>query len=471
MPSDTSPRRRQSNPGYNPGVHVSFPRRRGYTTTGVRRRTYGYDGHSSYSNPHSPAAGSYGYTSQSAAYHNYGGRPPTVTPYGYSGAYGYQGHTGTKIAMALAGGVVAGAGVSYLYHHWGTGRVDYNHMSCFSGWWSGSCSDCTTRFAASACYTEVSPSFDAARDDIMATGFIPADYTFPVMVNFTEVVGEDYLASRICPPPGWIASPESTTTVAPLLPTLPPALSVLSVPQLGAASSWQPPENQSLFLALTVVSELSSNGQSSGGSVPSQHDAKGSPQSGHMAFLTTAVLLLGGCCCFLVPLAVCMANRGGGRKKPRHRTDHGWSSSDDSSTESDSSMPGYMVAPQQRLQNYAGISGGCGGGFLNTAAPNGVTWRDYCRSYEVSVDSSGHIVGPWGECLAWAKVYELRNPGWERDLEYRDEGPCGQVIRAMLQASPDHTHQQIEEAAERLEEDCAESAECGRPLPVIGQYA
>lgn len=59
---------------------------------------------------------------------------------------------------------------------------------------------------------------------------------------------------------------------------------------------------------------------------------------------------------------------------------------------------------------------GASGGFMNTAAPTGVSWANFCQQHEVVVDpSTGMISGPWGECLAWAVAYEKQNPGWHQD--------------------------------------------------------
>lgn len=65
----------------------------------------------------------------------------------------------------------------------------------------------------------------------------------------------------------------------------------------------------------------------------------------------------------------------------------------------------------------AGAAGaGASGGFMDTAAPNGTSWGQYCQAHEVAVDpSTGTIAGPWGECLAWAVAYEQQNPGWHQD--------------------------------------------------------
>ena len=60
---------------------------------------------------------------------------------------------------------------------------------------------------------------------------------------------------------------------------------------------------------------------------------------------------------------------------------------------------------------------GGSGGFMGTAAPNGKPWLEYCRGGEPEISSGNFIVGPWGECLAWAVIYEHQNK-WEDDPQY-----------------------------------------------------
>jgi len=111
------------------------------------------------------------------------------------------------------------------------------------------------------------------------------------------------------------------------------------------------------------------------------------------------------------------------------------------------------------------------GGFMNTVAPNGMPWWQYCQGRPVSIDpASGFLLGPWGECLAWAKVFEIQNPGWEQDPNFAG-GPCGQVIEAAIAGCPNHLKGPAGQAAERLELACEEAAFNGAPLPVIGQMA
>merc|ERR1740123_2740362 len=74
---------------------------------------------------------------------------------------------------------------------------------------------------------------------------------------------------------------------------------------------------------------------------------------------------------------------------------------------------------------------------LPTVAPNGMPWWQYCQGRPVSIDpASGFLIGPWGECLAWAKVFEIRNLGWQQDPRYANQGPCARVIEAALAECP-----------------------------------
>lgn len=129
--------------------------------------------------------------------------------------------------------------------------------------------------------------------------------------------------------------------------------------------------------------------------------------------------------------------------------------------------------PQQQQQQMHGkavpppqVMGSAGGqpGFMGTISPSGATWMQYCQSAGAPrLDNRGLVTGPWGECIAWAKVFEIQNPNWESMPEYRDDGPCGQVIDALCQAGGSS------EAGERLEEACQQAHAQGRPLPVINQ--
>ena len=69
-----------------------------------------------------------------------------------------------------------------------------------SGSWSGSCSTCVELYGATSCNVMLSPQFDAARDDLMTTGLVPAEIAWPLFVNVTHLSGPDFDPAAICPP-------------------------------------------------------------------------------------------------------------------------------------------------------------------------------------------------------------------------------------------------------------------------------
>ena len=213
----SSPRRRTPSPQ---PTSYSSPRRRTPSspspsppvTTGSRRRTFGYD-NKAHNNPSNPAAGNYGYQTPTAAASNFGGKIPTGTPYGYTGANAYSGSSGSgaKIAMAAGAGLLAGyVGSQLLSPSWtGYNREQMLNMPCRSGTWTGLCSTCVSLHGAQNCNIEISPKIDATRDDLLSTGFIPKSLTWPLIVNITKISGVDFDASKICPnasDPSWTSS-------------------------------------------------------------------------------------------------------------------------------------------------------------------------------------------------------------------------------------------------------------------------
>mmetsp|Transcript_19147 Transcript_19147/g.45118 ORF Transcript_19147/g.45118 Transcript_19147/m.45118 type:complete len:355 (-) Transcript_19147:53-1117(-) len=126
--------------------------------------------------------------------------------------------------------------------------------------------------------------------------------------------------------------------------------------------------------------------------------------------------------------------------------------------------------PQAVAPPPQAMGGGFAHGFMSTLAPNNQTWMNYCQTQQPSVDSQ-MVNGAWGECLAWSKVYEFQNPNYNQQPEYREDGPAGQVIEAMLNRCPAHMRQQIEQAANKLEEACESAHRSGKPLPIINYRA
>lgn len=136
-------------------------------------------------------------------------------------------------------------------------------------------------------------------------------------------------------------------------------------------------------------------------------------------------------------------------------------------------VQGYSIQqgmPAQQSYGMAPVPRSMGG-FMGTAAPSGASWMQYCQGHVPSTDlTMGMLAGPWGECLAWAKVFEARTPGWEQDPNMAG-GPCGQVIETMVANCPGYLQGQMREAAERLEMGCEQALFNQAPLPVIGHVA
>lgn len=106
------------------------------------------------------------------------------------------------------------------------------------------------------------------------------------------------------------------------------------------------------------------------------------------------------------------------------------------------------------------------GPFLQLVAPNGITWSDYCSGRPVEIEpSSGALTGNWGECMAWAKIYELQTPDWESDPDYSSMGPCDQVRDAVVATNPDVPRKTIEEACKVLQLTCQAAAKTGALVP------
>lgn len=107
---------------------------------------------------------------------------------------------------------------------------------------------------------------------------------------------------------------------------------------------------------------------------------------------------------------------------------------------------------------------------MDTAAPTGRSWNDLCQPHDVAMDSALMIDGPWGECLAWAVVYERQNPGWQQEPRYAAEGPAGQVIAAIEAKAAGGPYAQVAlQGAENLEQACQRALEAGLPVPRIGR--
>lgn len=74
---------------------------------------------------------------------------------------------------------------------------------------------------------------DLIREDVVTTGFLPEDYTFPLRLTVSHVSGDPFNKSRMCPPTG-----------------------LDSVKSASTASSWVPPVGQELFVSVTQMEDL-----------------------------------------------------------------------------------------------------------------------------------------------------------------------------------------------------------------------
>lgn len=411
-----------------PVITDAFRRRSPSFSSSRRRSTFTSQG---FSNPAHPNFGQYGYVNQNYAYQNYGGHMPMTTPYGYSGANAYQGSSGSGMKIALAGGagLLAGIAANRMMHHWGGySRDQIMNSQCSSGHWQGTCSSCVSQYGANSCNAMLQPHFNAARDDLMNTGFIPSQVMFPLHVRVTHVAGPEFNPMLICNPPA-------------------PGMASPPVPQV--------------FFALTALQTYSG---SQGNQPYADYSQYGGYSPGYdqqtkrgsvIGSLASTLLLC--CCCCGIGAFCCI-------KKGKLGGD---SSSDDESLEL--SHHGHQPNPYwDQAQPHTTIGGS--GGFMGTAAPNGKPWLEYCRGGEPEISSGNFIVGPWGECLAWAVIYEHQNK-WEDDPQYENLGPVGGVIRAMMEHASDDDAEDVQHAAEELEVYCQEAIRQGKPLPVINQRA
>lgn len=400
-----------------------------------------------YSNPLSPSIGHYGYTNPNYAYHNYGGHTPMSTSYGYTGANAYSSGSGMKIALAGGAGLLAGLATSQLLHHSGGSSFGgYTHaqmmqQDCTYGSWSGNCNSCVSQYGANRCDVSISPNFDATRDDLMSTGFIPTQVSWPLSVTVTSVSGIDFNPASVCPlTPGSAGNPSM-------------ARLFLTTTSLGMGSSGG---NPGPGYSQPTNYGYNSGQQSNYGSVQSSS----SSGSGFLAWLGTVLAL---CCCW--GFCVCCSCASG--KKPSKWGFSGDSSSSDSDSESVQMVHHGGHNPYWQGGGQAPAPAQTNTAFMDTAAPGGATWANYCQGPPEVNPSTGFVAGRWGDCLAWAVVYEHQNPGWPQNPTYRDMGPAGTVIQAMLENAADSDCEDVERAANQLENACREAVASGGMLPVI----
>jgi hypothetical protein len=70
-----------------------------------------------------------------------------------------------------------------------------------AGSWQGTCGTCMNQYGANNCNAMLAPKFNAARDDLMSTGFTPAQVQWPLQVRVTHVAGPEFNPMLICTPP------------------------------------------------------------------------------------------------------------------------------------------------------------------------------------------------------------------------------------------------------------------------------
>lgn len=120
---------------------------------------------------------------------------------------------------------------------------------------------------------------------------------------------------------------------------------------------------------------------------------------------------------------------------------------------------GGMMPPGQQGMMMPNLAPEMSMGFMSMIAPNQMPWGMYCANKPVEVDpNSGALTGHWGECLAWAKVHEIQNAGWEKDPMFQGSSPCKQVKDAMMATNPDVMRSSVEQACNILEMTCQKAA-------------
>lgn len=102
--------------------------------------------------------------------------------------------------------------------------------------------------------------------------------------------------------------------------------------------------------------------------------------------------------------------------------------------------------------------------WMSTGCPQGCSWAQYLAAERPYSDKSGMLAGRWGECLAWAAVYEYQNPNWKKEARFRvGTGVVGAVIEELPE--------RLAPAGEALEAACRQAFKSGGPCPLIGyQY-
>jgi len=101
--------------------------------------------------------------------------------------------------------------------------------------------------------------------------------------------------------------------------------------------------------------------------------------------------------------------------------------------------------------------------FLRHRAVNGLTWKEYLRRSEPTLDSSGLVCGAWGECITAAVIFEKQNPDWSQLPLYMEDGPAGQVLMYLNECGHE-VHEQALSQTETLTHDALAD---GNRVPVF----
>jgi len=165
---------------------------------------------------------------------NHNNQMPYTADYGYSGYQSSSSSSVVKLATATAGGALAGtalgfgaaymlasttdSGSSYGEHRRrrANAQVQWCIVQKADEPTNGNfqeCSECYQLYGAAYCQSADCDSASGCsyttasnfnRDDLQATGFVPAHFTWPLTVTFTEISGEDIvtdpLSGGLCPP-------------------------------------------------------------------------------------------------------------------------------------------------------------------------------------------------------------------------------------------------------------------------------
>lgn len=202
-----------------------------------------------FSNPRNARAGAYGYSQRGIASHYPKGY--AATSYGYSGisSHSQVGRIGvTSNTMSVVAGMYLFSRMGAM--NYGLGHYDrygYDNKTAF-GYFnlSNSSRNHTSsdvgigdpaegeliREPFHDGVVEIPLVEDLRQDDMMATGFVPGVFSYPLILTVEAVQGADYDHDRICPPAGW--HPNAS---------------------LSADPSWYPPGHQDLFFSLTQLED------------------------------------------------------------------------------------------------------------------------------------------------------------------------------------------------------------------------